>query len=62
METEKGEDHKLLGVIDNDPRYLEYEDLHNVTDYFRDELKFFFEQYKNTKSDKFARLTGFRPK
>jgi len=46
MSDEKGEDVKLLGVVDNDPRYHEVETLDELPYHVRREIQYFFEIYK----------------
>uniref|UniRef100_A0A7S4U9W6 inorganic diphosphatase n=1 Tax=Guillardia theta TaxID=55529 RepID=A0A7S4U9W6_GUITH len=46
MADEKGEDQKLLAVVDSDPRWNEIQDLGDVEEHIKREIAQFFETYK----------------
>jgi inorganic pyrophosphatase len=62
MEDEKGGDCKVLGVISNDPRFLEVSDLDQVAPHILQEIKHFFETYKTLETGKWVRVQGWRNK
>lgn len=47
MEDEEGEDDKIIGVADNDPRLKEIKTINDLDDHYKKEIHNFFEVYKN---------------
>jgi inorganic pyrophosphatase len=56
MEDEKGPAVKILAVVDNDPRFMEIEDLSHVGKHVLTEVKHFFETYKMLEPNKWSRV------
>ncbi len=54
-------DTKLLGVIDCDPRFNYINDINDINQHYLDEIKNFFENYKNLQHKKVI-VKGFRNK
>ncbi len=45
--TDRGfDDYKIISVVDVDPRYNEVHELNDLSEFIRDEIKNFFENYK----------------
>jgi len=61
-EDEKGEDMKLLGVLEKDQRYDEIKDIENVAEHIKKEIGHFFEQYKVLEKDKWVKVKGWKNK
>ncbi|MFT4262662.1 MAG: inorganic diphosphatase [Nocardioides sp.] len=51
MEDEKGQDEKVL-CVPTDPRFDHIQDVHDVDDFTLDEIKHFFERYKDLEPGK----------
>lgn len=62
MEDQNGKDNKILGVVDNDPRFLEWNELTSVSPHAKTEISHFFETYKNLEKGTFVRVEGWRDK
>ena len=62
MEDEKGTDTKILGVVDNDPRYAELDDITDVAAHILTEIKHFFETYKALEPGKWSRVREWKGK
>jgi len=66
MREKEGFDHKILAVPLNeiDPRFKEIEDVGDVPEHRRKEIKLFFAEYKRleTKKYKYVRVEGWRNK
>ncbi len=56
MEDEKGEDPKILAVIENDPRYDEIRDVNDIKGHKLKEIQEFFETYKRLDPDKWSKF------
>ena len=54
-------DTKLIGVIDCDPRFKNIESLNDLNKHYLDEIKNFFENYKNLQN-KSVIIKGFKDK
>ncbi|MBI2971642.1 MAG: inorganic diphosphatase [Candidatus Aenigmarchaeota archaeon] len=57
---EKGEDEKLLGVPDKDPRFSGIKDIGDVAEHTKSEIAHFFEQYKALEPGKWVKVTGWQ--
>jgi len=55
LEDEKGEDPKILSVIDNDPRFVGVKDIKDVQKHRLKEIQEFFETYKRLEPKKWAK-------
>lgn len=60
MEDEKGEDAKILAVVDKDPRLNDYRSLGDVPQSILKEIAHFFETYKQLEPNKWAKVRGWR--
>ena len=61
MEDEAGEDNKIIAVPQGkiDPRFKEIQDIQDLPDHLRKEIKEFFEAYKRLEPGKFVKLKGW---
>ena len=59
MRDEKGQDLKILSVVDNDPRTREIQDLGDVPEHIRREIEYFFAIYKDLEGKPTA-VAGWR--
>lgn len=59
MEDEKGEDSKILAVIENDPRTEEIKDIGDVPKHKLDEIVEFFKSYKRLDPEGFIKFKGW---
>ncbi|MEK7519546.1 MAG: inorganic diphosphatase [Patescibacteria group bacterium] len=64
MEDEAGIDHKILALPDEkiDPMFAEIKELNDIPEHLRNEIKEFFENYKNLEPGKWVKLKDFRDK
>ncbi len=64
MEDEKGPDSKIIGVVAEDPRWDQVQDLADLPQGVLDEIQNFFETYKalEAKKGKWVKVTGFKDK
>jgi inorganic pyrophosphatase len=62
MADEKGEDAKLLAVVDADPRFDEISDLSDIQEHVKIEIQHFFETYKSLEKNKWSKVMGWRDK
>jgi inorganic pyrophosphatase len=64
MEDEAGVDHKLLAVPDKkiDPRMAHIENINDIPEYSKKELKEFFEVYKRLEPGKWVKVKDFKDK
>ena len=65
MRDDKGIDAKILCVPADDPRWSDIQDLDDVRPHLRNEIRHFFEAYKELEPEKFSRgrgLGGLRPR
>ena len=60
MEDEKGEDAKILAVVDKDPRLNDYRSLGDVPQSILKEIAHFFETYKQLEPNKWAKVRGWQ--
>lgn len=62
MEDESGIDNKVLAVVPKkfDPRWAEVEDVADLTEEQRKEIREFFENYKKLEPEKWVKLKDFR--
>ena len=56
MADEKGEDAKLLAVVDADPRFDEISDLSDIQEHVKIEIQHFFETYKSLEKNKWSKV------
>ena len=61
MEDEAGEDNKIIAVPQEkiDPRFKEIQDIQDLPDHLKKEIKEFFEAYKRLEPGKFVKLKGW---
>lgn len=59
MEDEKGMDQKVIAKICNDPETYELKDISGLSTFILDEIKIFFETYKNNDNNKWSRVYGW---
>lgn len=59
MEDEKGHDHKILAVCDNDYFYGNLRDITDVSSDALEKIQTFFANYKINEPDKWSRVQGF---
>jgi len=64
MEDEKGRDEKLIAVLDYkiDPRYSWIKDLRDIPEAIRNEIKHFFEHYKELEPGKWVKVKDWKDK
>ncbi len=62
MEDEKGMDEKVLGVIDQDPRYNHINDIEDIPDHNLKEITHFFETYKQLEKEKWVKVDSWKGK
>ena len=64
MRDEAGIDNKILAVPTKkiDPRFKEIEDIKDLSEHLKNEIKAFFEDYKKLEKGKFVKLEGFESK
>ena len=64
MEDESGVDHKVVAVPQAkiNPRWKHVQDISDVPEHQRMEIKEFFETYKNLEQDKWVKVQEFKPK
>lgn len=60
MEDEKGEDDKILCVLEEESEYIK--DIHDLSEYTKDGLFWFFSNYKSTTPGKWSKVGGFKNK
>jgi inorganic pyrophosphatase len=62
MEDEKGEDEKILAVPDEkiDPRFKEIKDIKDIPEHFLEEIKHFFEHYKELEPGKWVKVKEWK--
>ena len=54
-------DDKIIAVYESDPRYKEYQNINDVPKHYLEELKHFFETYKELEGKK-CKILEFLPK
>ena len=57
MEDEKGMDEKILGVLEED--YKVIKDINNLSDEIKQNIFWFFSNYKNNVNGKWSKVSGF---
>jgi len=64
MEDEKGKDEKLIAVLDDkiDPRYSWIKDLNDIPEAIKNEIKHFFEHYKELEPGKWVKVRDWKNK
>lgn len=64
MEDEAGIDTKIIAVPDTkiDPRFANINDIDDLPEHTKKEIKEFFENYKNLEPGKWVKLKDFKPK
>jgi len=62
MEDEKGVDHKVVAVNYSDYRLRHIEDISQIPESWLNEIKHFFEHYKDLEPGKWVKLKEFKPK
>ncbi|MDD3735018.1 MAG: inorganic diphosphatase [Candidatus Pacebacteria bacterium] len=62
MEDESGIDNKVVAVPGDkiDPRFKEIREIDDLPSHTREEIKFFFENYKKLEKEKWVKLAGFK--
>lgn len=61
MEDEEGRDWKIIAVAEKDPRQSKLQDIDDVDDQYKNEIKHFFEQYKMLEN-KWVKVNGWMGK
>jgi len=56
IDDEKGEDSKILSVIENDPRFADVKDIKDVQQHILKEIQEFFGTYKRLEPEKWAKF------
>lgn len=59
MTDEKGKDEKLIAILDKDPRYQHYNNLDSIPEYKLNQIKEFFETYKNLEPNKWVKVENW---
>ena len=62
MEDEKGQDEKVLAVVDKDPRLNEIETMNDIPKHIIHEITNFFETYKILEKDKWVKVGDWKNK
>ena len=62
MEDEKGQDEKVLAVVDKDPRLNEIETMNDIPKHIIHEITNFFETYKILEKDKWVKVGNWKNK
>lgn len=64
MEDEAGEDSKVIAVPLSkvDPKFASYNDVLDIPEKIKEEITYFFENYKKTEPGKWVKVKGFRDK
>lgn len=62
MSDEKGQDEKLIAVLDKDPRFKHCDDIDHISPHLLDEISEFFKTYKNLEKGKYVNVNGFKNK
>ncbi len=60
IEDEKGEDPKILSVLENDARFQGYKDITDIHKHELVEIEEFFETYKRLEPHKWAKVKGWK--
>jgi inorganic pyrophosphatase len=60
MQDEKGEDPKILSVLENDARFFGYKDIRDIHKHELVEIEEFFETYKRLEPLKWAKVKGWK--
>ena len=58
MEDESGRDWKIIAVAEKDPRQHRYENIEDIDDSYKNEIRHFFEQYKMLEN-KWVKVNGY---
>lgn len=56
MEDEKGNDEKLVAVLEKEPYYNNFHNISHISDHKLKEIKEFFNTYKNLENDKWTKI------
>ncbi len=62
IEDEKGRDYKIIAVAENDPYYNYVHNLNQVNEHLKDEIKHFFQAYKELEKGKTTRFRAWLDK
>ena len=62
MEDEKGNDEKLLAVVEKDPHYSHIKTIDDIPDHTLKEISQFFETYKTLEKEKWVKIGGWKNK
>jgi len=62
MEDEKGNDEKLLAVVEKDPHYSHIKTIDDIPDHTLKEISQFFETYKTLEKEKWVKIGGWKDK
>lgn len=62
MEDEKGKDYKIIAVAENDPYYNNVYNLDQVNEHLREEIRHFFQAYKELEKNKSTKFIGWQDK
>ena len=60
MEDEKGQDEKVLAVLDKDPHYYHVKSMEDISKHVFDEITHFFESYKKLEKDKWVKVDKWK--
>lgn len=61
MEDNAGQDYKVVGVVEKDPRLAKIQDISDIDEHYKKEIVEFFENYKHLEN-KWAKVKGWLPK
>ena len=59
MTDEKGKDEKMVAILEKDPRYQHYNDLDSIPEHKLNQMKEFFETYKNLEPNKWVKVDNW---
>jgi inorganic pyrophosphatase len=59
MTDEKGKDEKMLAILDKDPRYQHYSNLDDIPEHKLNQIKEFFDTYKNLEPNKWVNVENW---
>lgn len=59
MEDEQGLDEKIVAIAKEDPFYETYNKLSDLPEHYMNEIKEFFQTYKNLEEPKYSEITGW---
>jgi inorganic pyrophosphatase len=59
MSDEKGTDEKMVAILDSDPSFQHYSDLEHIPRHKLNQIKVFFETYKNLEPNKWVKVDNW---